>query len=139
MSQNTSFEQYLNSTNKKFNNPPKARQIKEENDEGNIEYKYRLCEFSTPFRISKLVTQLNYRLFEGNGKAIYNIGFMDDGTPKGLPMDQILASLGNLYKMCAEVKANLESFRAFQGESGYCANVYITKTMSSTFEIIPLP
>ena len=129
--------EYFKLQNKKFNNPPKARQIKQENDEGNIEYKYRLCKFSDSNRLNKLITQLNYRLYQGDGKAIYNLGFMDDGTPKGLPMDDILESLNNLYQMCSQINANLESFRAFQGEEGYCANVYITKEIPNTLTIIP--
>jgi hypothetical protein len=69
---------------------------------GNIEYKWKLVGKS-PERIAHLVrrrsvhtllaswiccllgqvTQMNYRLKEGLGEAIYELGIQDDGFPQG--------------------------------------------------------
>jgi len=121
--------------NSKFKNPPKARQIKQEDDFGHIEYKWTLCNLSS-HKFEKLLTQLNFRLHQGNGEAVYNIGYMDNGEPKGLSYPEILESLNALYLICEKSGATLKSFRAFQGTNGYCANVYITKTPTKSYPIL---
>ncbi|CEG82288.1 Putative Gtp binding protein 2 [Rhizopus microsporus] len=55
--------------------PPEA------DSEGNIEYKLKLVNPSVE-RLEHLVTQMKWRLAEGNGVAIYEIGIDDDGTIK---------------------------------------------------------
>lgn len=45
---------------------------------GNIEYKLKLLSPSKQ-RLDHLVTQLKWRLNEGNGEAIYEIGVTDSG------------------------------------------------------------
>lgn len=45
---------------------------------GNIEYKLKLIN-PTKQRLDHLVTQLKWRLNEGNGEAIYEIGVTDSG------------------------------------------------------------
>lgn len=45
---------------------------------GNIEYKLKLLNPSKQ-RLDHLVTQLKWRLNEGNGEAIYEIGVTDSG------------------------------------------------------------
>ena len=47
-----------------------------EKDDGNIEYKLKLINLS-PERINTLITQMKYRLNEGSGEAIYEIGIKD--------------------------------------------------------------
>lgn len=105
----------------------KARKLKEEDDEGNIEYKWKLCNFRYNDRTDRLTSQLRYRLVEGEGVAIYNLGYSDDGEPEGIIYDYMLESLKNLHTICEEIGAILKTFRVFQGVAGYCANVYITK------------
>jgi len=61
----------------------KARSLPPEIDnEGNIEYKLKLVS-PTPERLEHLVTQLKWRLAEGGGEAIYEIGVGDDGSLVG--------------------------------------------------------
>ena len=105
----------------------KARKIKEENDQGYIEYKWKLCDFQINhnLRMDRLTTQLKFRLYEGNGKAIYNLGYSDNGEPTGIIYESMLTSLKNLHMICDDIGANLKNYRVFQGISGYCANVYI--------------
>lgn len=54
-----------------------------EDDNGNIEYKSQLID-PTVSRLQHLVTQMKWRLCEGNGEAIYKLGVFDDGTVQGL-------------------------------------------------------
>jgi len=119
----------------KLKNPPKARQIPQENDLGNIEYKWRLCDIDF-YKLEKLLTQMNYRFHQGNGEAVYNLGYMDNGEPKGLPHPQMLESLGHLFKLCEKSGAIIKSFRAFQGKEGYCVNVYIVKEITNCYNVL---
>jgi GTPase len=66
-----------------------------ENDEGNIEYKYKLTNLDDE-RLNKRTTQLKYRINEGCGEAFYYIGIMDDGTIIGLPKNEYIESVNNL-------------------------------------------
>lgn len=43
------------------------------------------------------MTQMKYRLYEGNGEALYFIGVTDDGTLVGLNKDEYDESVSNLY------------------------------------------
>ncbi len=57
----------------------------EENDEGNIEYKWRL-DYKNEYSLKKLVSQMLWRLNEGNERygryeAHYLLGVYDNGTP----------------------------------------------------------
>ena len=69
-------------------------------EEGNVEYKRHLCSkdlksFDKHYniRFQQLITQLKYRLNEGNGLAIYYIGIEDDGTVYKLTKDERTFSL----------------------------------------------
>lgn len=50
-----------------------------ENNEGNCEYKRYLINL-TNYRLEKLVTQMKWRLVEGNNVAIYYLGVNDNGS-----------------------------------------------------------
>ena len=73
---------------------------------GNVEYKLKLVTPSAA-RFQQLVTQLKYRLAEGGGQAIYEIGVEDDGNLKGLDADEMRASLATLSRMCASLDATM--------------------------------
>ena len=47
--------------------------LPEENDEGDTEYKLKLCGVDTN-KIVRRATQMKYRLSQGNGKAFYEVG-----------------------------------------------------------------
>jgi len=117
--------------NKKINHGiKKARKIRRENDQGHIEYKWKLCDFKNDHnkRMERLASQLKYRLYEGSGKAVYNLGYSDNGEPAGIPYDMMLRSLQNLHTICDNIRAILKTYRVFQGLNGYCANVFIEGT-----------
>ena len=50
-------------------------------------------------RFEHLVTQMNWRLKEGSGEAIYEIGVSDDGLLCGLTRNDLESSLQTLNKM----------------------------------------
>jgi len=72
--------------------------LEKENDEGNVEYKWKLCNL-TEERFKHLVTQMKYRLSEGQGEAIYELGINDEGIPLGLSEEEFKESYENVQKM----------------------------------------
>uniref|UniRef100_A0A1I7ZC12 Tr-type G domain-containing protein n=1 Tax=Steinernema glaseri TaxID=37863 RepID=A0A1I7ZC12_9BILA len=80
--------------------------LQPENDLGNVEYKARLTNISAS-RLQHLITQLKWRLREGQGEAIYEIGVEDDGAMKGLEEKELEESLGTLQKMAEALDASL--------------------------------
>lgn len=97
-----------------------------EDDEGAIEYKWRLVNPS-PDRFIQLVTQLNFRLSEGNGEAIYELGVEDNGRKKGLSAVNLAASLDTLTRMAHELGAETQLVREAEGKEGRIAQVLVRK------------
>ena len=81
-------------------------QYARETEVGNIEYKLKLIKPSAS-RFEQLVTQLKWRLAEGGGEAIYEIGVEDGGALRGLADDEMMASLKTLQRMCDKLEANM--------------------------------
>ena len=62
---------------------------------GNIEYKLKLVNPSAT-RLEHLVTQMKWRLREGNGEALYEMGVEDNGIMTGLSEEDMDSSLDTL-------------------------------------------
>ena len=73
---------------------------------GNVEYKLKLID-PTPTRFEQLITQLKWRLTEGGGEAIYEIGVEDDGLVRGLTDGEMAESLATLRRMCDRLDARM--------------------------------
>ena len=71
-----------------------------EKDDGNIEYKQHLIEPS-PERLERLISQMKYRLAEGGGEALYELGVSDLGIPHGLTDEELEKSMETM-KILAE-------------------------------------
>lgn len=106
-----------------------AQAFPAENDEGNVEYKLRLKEPNcSPVRFQQLVTQMKYRLAEGNGECFYFIGVEDDGYPRGLIQTDMDISLATLRAMSEEVHAATTLLRKAAGtRKRQCAIVRVHK------------
>ncbi|XP_037545853.1 GTP-binding protein 2 [Nematolebias whitei] len=83
--------------------PPEA-------EEGNIEYKLKLVN-PTQYRFEHLATQLKWRLQEGRGEAVYQIGVEDNGLLVGLTESDMKASLKTLKRMAEKVGADITLLR----------------------------
>ena len=82
-------------------------------EEGNVEYKLKLINPSTD-RFQQLVTQLKWRLGEGNGEAMYELGVADGGLLVGLTDPELAESLQTLEKMASVVGAEISVVRERQ-------------------------
>ncbi|XP_015795657.1 GTP-binding protein 2 [Tetranychus urticae] len=78
--------------------------------EGNIEYKLKLINPSQS-RFEHLVTQMKWRLREGHGEAIYEIGVEDKGLLVGLTEEEADSSLRTLYLMAEKLGATVTILR----------------------------
>lgn len=77
---------------------------------GNIEYKLKLIN-PTSQRFEHLVTQMKWRLREGNGEAVYEIGVSDSGHLHGLNDADMSASLDTLRRMAHKLGASTTILR----------------------------
>ncbi|GET92305.1 hypothetical protein, conserved [Leishmania tarentolae] len=74
-----------------------------EDDEGDVEYKWRLTGISQS-RFQHLVTQMQFRVSEGHGQCLYELGVSDDGTPRGLTRREFNESLQTISRMAAQLQ-----------------------------------
>ncbi|XP_071447489.1 GTP-binding protein 2 isoform X2 [Hetaerina americana] len=77
---------------------------------GNVEYKLKLVNPSKQ-RFEHLVTQMKWRLREGQGEAIYEIGVEDNGILTGLSESDMAASLQTLQQMALKLGATTAVLR----------------------------
>ncbi|XP_034464818.1 GTP-binding protein 2-like [Hippoglossus hippoglossus] len=83
--------------------PPEA-------EEGNIEYKLKLVN-PTQYCFEHLATQMQWRLQEGRGEAVYQIGVEDNGMLVGLSEEDMRASLNTLHSLAEKVGADITVLR----------------------------
>lgn len=84
--------------------PHMPHMLPPENDEGYREYKLKLINLEEK-RFTHLVTQMKFRIMEGGGEAIYEIGVADDGTPDGLEEHEMQETLTYIRAMAQQLKA----------------------------------
>eukprot|EP01063_Lacrimia_lanifica_P033573 TRINITY_DN6007_c0_g1_i1.p1 TRINITY_DN6007_c0_g1~~TRINITY_DN6007_c0_g1_i1.p1 ORF type:complete len:622 (+),score=238.41 TRINITY_DN6007_c0_g1_i1:63-1928(+) len=80
--------------------------IGEEDDLGFVEYKWKLVNVP-PNRLEHLITQMKFRVAEGQGECMYEIGVSDDGTTKGLVESEYTESLDTVRKMAARLNCDV--------------------------------
>lgn len=99
---------------------------------GNIEYK-RKIEPQKATKLESLVTQLNFRVREGQGQCEYRIGVEDDGMCVGLSDRDLKSSLYNLYRMTklsGDLEMKISDIK--QGTNGKFACVKIRSMFSAS-------
>ncbi|KAJ3642063.1 hypothetical protein Zmor_024881 [Zophobas morio] len=95
---------------------------------GNVEYKLKIVNPNNQ-RFEHLVTQLKWRLGEGNGAAIYQIGVEDCGILAGLTQWDMTSSLQTLQRMAFELGATTTVLKERVLENGRrIAQVLVRKT-----------
>ncbi|KAI4467536.1 elongation factor tu-related [Holotrichia oblita] len=77
---------------------------------GNIEYKLKIVKVSKQ-RFEHLLTQMKWRLREGQGEAIYKIGVEDNGILTGLSGNDMTDSLQTLEQMALKLGASTTILR----------------------------
>ncbi|CAJ0582883.1 unnamed protein product, partial [Mesorhabditis spiculigera] len=98
--------QYLNNNAAAEDKGPNAVRLPPEMELGNVEYKVKLLNPSAS-RLEHLITQMKWRLREGQGEAIYEIGVRDDGAVCGLTDAELEASYVTLRHMASSLNATV--------------------------------
>lgn len=75
----------------------------------------------SPSRLEHLVTQMKWRLQEGDGEAIYEIGVEDNGMFVGLTREELDSSLNTLNVMASKLGAHTTLLRRNVVESTGCS------------------
>ena len=99
-----------------------------ENDEGNREYKWKL-HYHNEHDICKIGTQVQFRLIEGDGKAVYLLGVHDCGSAVGIDDDSLYTTLSILMKAAAQItKTKVDKIRIYNGSHGRIATVRLSNS-----------
>eukprot|EP00474_Spongospora_subterranea_P001419 CRZ01877.1 hypothetical protein [Spongospora subterranea] len=98
-----------------------------EDDGGCIEFKYVLFDVSDD-RLDHLCTQMNYRLSEGCGQAIYEIGIRDNGEPTGLNNSELKSSICTIHLLSSILSCDCFLVHVRRGISGKTAQLLIRRT-----------
>jgi GTPase len=80
--------------------------LDKEQYDGNIEYKRELINLDDE-TFNRRLTQMKYRLFEGNGEAFYFIGVSDDGTVSGIHEKEFKESITNLELIANKIDCSV--------------------------------
>ncbi len=108
--------------------------VPQENERGNIEYKYKLNYQESDFifkkrrkkeerKKEKIASQMLYRLLEGEGKAVYIIGVHDNGDNIGIELSEIYDSIRYFVDCVEIIKAKIKSIKIYRGRIGYITTI----------------
>ena len=111
--------------NKKIVNR-KPKSLSQERDDGNIEYKLKLTNTAKK-RVGKIITQMKFRLNEGDGKCMYAIGFTDNGESLGITKDEMDLSIHVMKMATKELKVNINKVIMFTEDEYYWAKIFLDK------------
>jgi GTPase len=96
-----------------------------EDDGCNVEYKWRVNGKGDAFE--RRVSQLVWRMAQGAGEALIEVGYHDDGSPVGLPEEALEASLAMLQRLAEAADAEASVVRRMAGTEGICAEVLVRR------------
>ena len=82
----------------KYKDNNKFKIFEKENDYGMIEYKSKIS-WNSSYKVYHLISQIKYRINEGNGTAIYVLCVNDTGTILDLTKKERNISLQNFKKL----------------------------------------
>lgn len=99
-----------------------------ENYYGNREYKYKITNINS-LKKDKRATQCLFRLYEGNGKAVYFIGVDDDGNIKGLSLNDMIVSLSNIKTITDIIDASIYKISIYSFDDKYYVILKIKKEL----------
>lgn len=103
--------------------------FRKEREDNNIEYKQQIINLSFS-KIESYVTQLNFRLFNGKGEAIYVLGITDDGFFSEKSLDNLIKSVNNFNLICKKIKIDKKKTIIIKKKNNYFALIRINSNNS---------
>lgn len=110
-----------------------SQRLSAEVEEGNHEYKLKLTNLCDE-QINHRVTQLLWRLREGNDEAVYHIGVEDNGNPLGLSSEDLQKSLQTLKFMAEKANCDMIIQHLYSGEQGITAEVLMKRKLRTSLD-----
>jgi|OSPMetMinimDraft_2_1075162.scaffolds.fasta_scaffold00049_13 elongation factor 1-alpha len=98
-----------------------------ESDSGPVEYKLKITQENEE-KVWKLATQMNFRVEEGGGEAIYIIGVQDDGKTIGIDKRDMDYSLELIRKVAELINCIAIPIRIREINGKYVSEVLIRRT-----------
>ena len=95
-----------------------------EYDDGYIEFKWKLISPEQE-RLEHLMTQMRYRLTEGNGKCIYQIGIEDNGNPKGINDMELIETIKTIFRLNKQLNGDIKISSIKMGQNGKVATLVV--------------
>ena len=97
----------------------------EELDYGNTEYKLKLINVDR-IKLQKRITQMKFRLHEGNGECHYLIGVEDNGNPIGINEVEMKESIETIKRMVQNCKnTKITNIDYLKGQKGFISEITI--------------
>ena len=104
---------------------PSEKIYNEELDNGNTEYKLKLINVDR-IKLQKRITQMKFRLHEGNGECHYLIGVEDNGNPIGINEVEMKESIETIEKMVKNCKnTKITNIDYLKGQKGFISEITI--------------
>jgi GTPase len=104
----------------------------QESDDGNTEYKRHLHAIKG-IKLEKLMSQMQFRMREGNGVCIYYLGVNDDGTPYNMTNVERIQTIENILFVITQLNFKLEKFE--KNDTYYKITINDTNLGTSSFFI----
>ncbi|MEM1537884.1 MAG: GTP-binding protein [Candidatus Nezhaarchaeales archaeon] len=112
-----------------------GHRLAKEVEEGNVEYKLKVMPKDEE-RLEKLASQMKYRLNEGGGEAIYELGVSDKGELVGLTIEEYEESLRHLEEVAKRVGATCSVVRKGEVRGRIVAEVLVRRTRESGLPVL---
>ena len=129
ISSENKLNKIINDINCEFNIKGKINKLPPELNNGNIEYKYKLTDEYDERKYQKLATQMNYRINEGVGKAIYIIGVSDKGVPRGIKNNDMIITLNKILKIIKIIDVKIKKVNIYIGTEGKILTIRLNKNL----------
>ena len=100
-----------------------------EDDYGNKEYKWKLIPDTyknIKKKHNKIASQMKFRLYEGNGKAVYLLGVTDSGKSVGLPQNDLYSSIKFITNSAKIIETNIDKIRLYNKGSNFIATIRLS-------------
>ena len=105
-------------------------QPQEIDEEGNREYKWKIImedAIDKEKKITKLASQMKWRLYEGDGKALYILGITDEGDALGITEKDLHETLCVIDEVTKRIKSDIVSAKIYDKEGYYVCTVRVYK------------
>lgn len=100
--------------------------------DGNIEYKLKLFYVDND-KFNNRLTQMKYRLDEGNGDAYYHIGIMDDGSIVGINTEEYTESKKTLNELATKLNCCVQIVREKEFNDKHYGEFLVRELLNDTY------